>query len=44
MTQKQDICLVNFVRKKQPEIQYLHARIRKQSMEGVREDARHAGE
>ena len=29
MTQKQDVCLVNFVRKKQPEIQYLHARIRK---------------
>jgi hypothetical protein len=29
MTQRQDVCLVNFVRKKQPEIQYLHARIRK---------------
>lgn len=27
--QKQEVCLVNFVRKKQPEIQYLHARIRK---------------
>jgi hypothetical protein len=27
--QKQQVCLVNFVRKKQPEIQYLHARIRK---------------
>jgi len=27
--QLQDVCLVNFVRKKQPEIQYLHARIRK---------------
>ena len=26
--QKQEVCLVNFVRKKQPEIQYLHARIR----------------
>jgi hypothetical protein len=29
MTQIQDVCLVNFIRKKQPEIQYLHARIRK---------------
>jgi len=29
MTQKQDVCLVNFVRKREPEIQYLHARIRK---------------
>jgi hypothetical protein len=27
--QKQQVCLVNFVRKKQPEIQYLRARIRK---------------
>ena len=27
--QWQQVCLVNFVRKKQPEIQYLHARIRK---------------
>ena len=27
--QKQDVYLVNFVRKRQPEIQYLHARIRK---------------
>jgi PD-(D/E)XK nuclease superfamily len=27
--QKQEVCLVNFVRKKQPEVQYLHARIRK---------------
>jgi hypothetical protein len=27
--QKQEVCLVNFVRKKQPEIQYLPARIRK---------------
>jgi len=27
--QKQEVCLVNFVRKKQPEIQYLRARIRK---------------
>ena len=26
--QKQEVCLVNFVRKKQPEIQYLHARVR----------------
>jgi hypothetical protein len=29
MTRIQDVCLVNFVRKKEPEIQYLHARIRK---------------
>jgi PD-(D/E)XK nuclease superfamily len=29
MTQRQDVCLVNFVRKREPEIQYLHARIRK---------------
>jgi len=34
MTQKHDVCLVNFVRKKQPEIQYLHARIWKRSVEG----------
>ena len=27
--QKQDVCLVNFIRKKQPEIQYLRVRIRK---------------
>ncbi len=27
--QKQEVCLVNFIRKKQPEIQYIHARIRK---------------
>jgi putative RecB family exonuclease len=27
--QKQEVCLVNFTRKKQPVIQYLHARIRK---------------
>jgi hypothetical protein len=29
MTEIQDVCLVNFIRKKEPEIQYLHARIRK---------------
>jgi PD-(D/E)XK nuclease superfamily protein len=29
VAQMQDVCLVNFVRKKRPEIQYLHARIRK---------------
>jgi len=29
VAQKQEVCLVNFVRKKQPEIQYLRARIRK---------------
>ena len=27
--QKQEVCLVNFIRKKQPEVQYIHARIRK---------------
>lgn len=27
--QQQEVCLVNFVRKKEPEVQYLHARIRK---------------
>ena len=26
--QKQEVCLVGFIRKKQPQIQYLHARIR----------------
>jgi putative RecB family exonuclease len=29
VAQKQEVCLVNFIRKKRPEIQYLHARIRK---------------
>jgi len=27
--QRQNVCLINFVRKKEPQIQYLHARIRK---------------
>jgi putative RecB family exonuclease len=27
--QQQNVCLINFVRKKEPQIQYLHARIRK---------------
>ena len=33
----QQVCLVNFVRKKQPEIQYLHARIRKRQWKAFEE-------
>jgi hypothetical protein len=33
--QKQQVCLVNFVRKKQPEVQYLHARIRKRQWKAL---------
>lgn len=33
--QEQRVCLVNFVRKKQPEIQYLHARIRKRQWKAL---------
>ena len=33
--QKQEVCLVNFVRKKQPEVQYLHARIRKRQWKAL---------
>jgi hypothetical protein len=33
--QKQEVCLINFVRKKQPEIQYLHARIRQRQWKAL---------
>jgi hypothetical protein len=35
--QKQEVCLVNFVRKKKPGIQYLHARIRQRQWRGFEE-------
>jgi hypothetical protein len=35
--QAQQVCLVNFVRKKQPEIQYLGARIRKRQWKAFEE-------